>query len=88
MLLTQAKWSTFTTRQIPPSTMSEVALNVSCDSREDVDAMNKAASEHGGRPDIIPVQDHGFMYGRDFADPDGHVWGAVWMEMSAIPSTE
>ena len=43
MLLTYAKWRTFTTRPIPPNTSSEVALNVSCDSREGVDAMNNAA---------------------------------------------
>ena len=88
ILLTQAKWRTFTTRPIPPKTSSEVALIVSCDSREDVDAMNTSASEHGGTADINPVQDHGFMYGRDFADPDGHIWGAMWMDMSAMPSTE
>jgi hypothetical protein len=86
MLLTYAKWGTFTTRPIPPRTSSEVALNVSCESREAVDAMNKSASEHGGTPDINPVEDHGSMYGRDFADPDGHVWGAMWMDMSARPS--
>ena len=88
MLLTHAKWRTFTTRPIPPKTSSEVALNVSCDSREEVDAMNKSAFENGGTADINPVQDHGFMYGRDFADPDGHVWGAMWMDMSAIPSSQ
>jgi uncharacterized protein len=87
MLLTQAKWRTFTTRPIPPNTSSEVALMVSCDSREDVDAMNAAASKHGGIGDINPIQDHGSMYGRDFADPDGHVWGAMWMDMSAMPSS-
>ena len=87
MLLTHAKWRTFTTRPIPPTTSSEVALTVSCDSREDVDAMNTLASENGGTADINPVQDHGFMYGRDFADPDGHVWGAIWMDMSARPSS-
>ena len=86
MLLTHARWSTFTTRPIPPSTSSEVALNISCDSRDEVDAMNKAASEHGGTGDINPVEEHGFMYGRDFADPDGHIWGAMWMDMSAMPS--
>lgn len=86
MLLTHARWSTFTTRPIPPSTSSEVALNISCDSREQVDAMNKAASEHGGTGDINPIEEHGFMYGRDFADPDGHIWGAMWMDMSAMPS--
>jgi hypothetical protein len=86
-LLTYEKWRTFTTRPIPPNTSSEVALTVSCDSRDEVDAMNTSASEHGGTADINPVQDHGFMYGRDFADPDGHVWGAMWMDMSAMPSS-
>lgn len=87
MLLTHAKWRTFTTRPIPPKTSSEVALNVSCASREDVDAMNKAAFENGGTADINPVEEHGFMYGRDFTDPDGHVWGAMWMDMSAMPAS-
>ncbi|MGC3982960.1 MAG: VOC family protein [Steroidobacteraceae bacterium] len=80
MLLTHAKWRTFTTRPIPPSTSSEVGLNISCDSREHVDAMNKAAAENGGTADINPVEEHGTMYGRDFTDPDGHIWGAMWME--------
>lgn len=88
MLLTHDKWRTFTTRPIAPKTSSEVALNISCESREDVDAMNKAAAENGGTADINPVEEHGTMYGRDFSDPDGHVWGAMWMDMSAMPSTE
>jgi uncharacterized protein len=87
MLLTHAKWHTFTTRPIPPKTSSEVALNISCDSREEVDAMNKAAFEKGGTADINPVEDYPFMYGRDFADPDGHVWGAKWMDISAMPAS-
>ena len=85
-LLTREKWSTFTDRPIPPSTSSEVALNVSCETRAEVDAMNAAAGRHGGRADINPVQDHPFWYGRDFADPDGHVWGAMWMDASAMPT--
>lgn len=87
MLLNYAKWSGFTTRPIPPITSSEVALNLSCASREEVDAMNNTALKFGGIADINPVQDHGFMYGRDFTDLDGHIWGAVWMDMSAIPAT-
>lgn len=89
MLLTHAKWRTFTTRPIPPSTSSEVALSLSCDSRAAVDAMNAAAAANGGTADINPVEDHGFMYGRDMADPDGHIWGAVWMAedwMDAAPA--
>ena len=87
MLLTYDSWRTFTTRPIPPKTSSEVGLNISCDSREAVDAMNSAAAANGGIPDINPIEDHGFMYGRDFADPDGHVWGAKWMDLSAMPSS-
>lgn len=85
MLLTHAKWSTFTTRPIPPPTSSEVSLSLSCDSRDAVDAMNQAAAANGGTADINPVQDHGFMYGRDMADLDGHIWGAVWMDPAAFP---
>src|SRR3546814_12137754 len=48
MLVTHAKWRTFTSRPIPPSTSSEVALNLSCESRESVDAMNAAAAAKGG----------------------------------------
>jgi uncharacterized protein len=88
MLLTHEKWRRLTTRPIPPKTSSEVALNVSCDSREGVDVMNNAAAENGGTADINPVEDHGFMYGRDFADLDGHIWGAMWMDMSANPSSQ
>ncbi|HSD36402.1 MAG TPA: VOC family protein [Rhodocyclaceae bacterium] len=87
VLLAYEKWRTLTDRPIAPKTSSEVGLCVSCDSREEVDAMNRAASENGGTADINPVEDYEFMYGRDFIDPDGHVWGAKWMDMSAMPSS-
>lgn len=86
MLHTHAKWSTFTSRPIPPANSSEVMLAVSCGSREAVDSMNQAASKHGGQADINKVQDLGFLYNRALADPDGHVWEAVWMDPSAIPA--
>jgi predicted lactoylglutathione lyase len=85
MLLTHAKWRTFTTRAIPQPTSSEVMLAVSCESREAVDAMNTAAAASGGGSDVNPIQDLGFMYSRDFTDPDGHVWEAVWMDPAAVP---
>lgn len=80
MILTHDKWRTFTTRPIPPSTSSEVSLALSVDSKEAVDAMNEAAAANGGTADINPTEDHGFMYGRDLTDPDGHVWGPFWMD--------
>jgi predicted lactoylglutathione lyase len=86
MLHTHTKWRNFTSRPIPPATSSEVMLALSCDSREAVDAMNDAAAANGGTADINPVQDLGFMYNRNLADPDGHVWEAAWMNSAAIPS--
>lgn len=85
MLLSHAKWKTFTSRPIPPSTSSEVMLALSCDSREEVDKLNTLANQFGGSKDINPKQDLGFMYNRNLADPDGHVWEMFWMDPSAIP---
>ena len=84
MLLTHAKWRGFTNRPIPPSTSSEVMLALSCDSREAVDAMNDTAAKNGGTADINAIQDLGFMYNRNLADPDGHVWEAIWMDPTAM----
>lgn len=86
MLLSQAKWRTFTTRPIPPSTSSEVMLALSLESRDAVDAMAAAAAANGGTADINPIEDHGFMYTRDLADPDGHAVGAMWMDLAAMPA--
>lgn len=57
-------------------------LAVSCDSRAAVDTMNEAA-KHGGTADINAQQDYGFMYNRSLADPDGHLWEAMWMDPAA-----
>lgn len=83
MLLTHDRWRTFTARPIPPADSSEVMLALSCDDKAHVDALNDAASRLGGKADVNPAQDLGFMYNRDFADPDGHVWEAMWMDMAA-----
>ncbi|NNG36809.1 VOC family protein [Nakamurella aerolata] len=53
-------------------------LAVSADSREHVDRLADAAIAAGGTE--VRVQDQGFMYGRSYADPDGHVWELMWMD--------
>jgi predicted lactoylglutathione lyase len=88
LLHTHAKWRKLTKRPLPPVTSSEVILALSCDSREAVDAMNKAVAANGGTSDINPVQDLGFMYDRGLTDPNGHIWEAVWMNQAAIPSDD
>lgn len=86
MLLTHAKWRTFTDRPIAPANSSEVALAITVADRAAVDAMIETAAIHGGIADINPMQDHGFMYSRSLGDPDGHIWEPFWMDPAAIPS--
>ena len=84
MLLTHDFYRTFTTKEIAdPSRSSGVLLALSCDSPAEVDAMVERAVEGGGKADPGPKQDHGFMYGRSFEDPDGHHWEPHWMDPSA-----
>ena len=84
MLLTHEKYKQFTSKKIVDArTSSEVMIALSADSREDVDGMVGRAKAAGGSPDPTPTQDFGFMYGRSFEDPDGHIWEVVWMDVEA-----
>lgn len=83
MLLTHAKWQGFTTRPICPPGTSEVALALSCDSRDAVNALVGAGAAAGGKADVNPPEDHGFMFQRTICDPDDHVWEPFWMDQAA-----
>lgn len=85
MLLTHDKWRTFTDRAIPDAHASaQVLLCLSRDSREAVDAVVAQAEAVGGKIDPNATQDYGFMYGRSYADPDGHIWEVMWMDPAAV----
>ena len=89
MLLTHEKWATFTSKAIPDAhTTAQVLLCVSADSRDAVDGQVDKAVKAGGKADPTPTQDFGFMYGRSFEDPDGHIWEVMWMDPTAIPAGE
>ncbi len=66
-----------------PRTATAALYALSCDSREEVDAMVEKAVGAGGDT-WMPAQDHGFMYGSSFTDPDGHVWEVMWMDPTAV----
>lgn len=85
MLVTHAKWRTFTQRPFPPAGTIASMLSLAMASRDAVDAMNRVAAAHGGQADANPAEDHGFLYTRDLADPDGHLWGVFWMDPTALP---
>jgi hypothetical protein len=81
MLLTKPFYSTFTSKPIADAhKTSEVLLCISCASPAEVDQLSDAAGANGGKPDVGPKQDMGFMYGRSFEDPDGHIWEPMWMD--------
>jgi predicted lactoylglutathione lyase len=84
MLLVKPFFQTFTKKPIADSTRTtEVLVALSADSRAAVDAMLTKALAAGAEEAREP-QDHGFMYGRSFEDPDGHIWEIVWMDPAAV----
>ena len=84
MLLTHDKWADFTPKAIPDArSNAQVMLALSADSKNDVNGLVDKAVAAGGSADPTPTQDFGFMFGRSFEDPDGHIWETMWMDMEA-----
>jgi predicted lactoylglutathione lyase len=84
MLLTEKLFSTFTTKSLADSSRStEAIMALSSESREEVDRLTEKALATGGSPSNQP-QDEGFMYGRSFQDPDGHLWEVLYMDPAAL----
>jgi uncharacterized protein len=84
MLLTKKMFAGFTPRPVADATKTtEVLVALSQDSRQAVDKLLEAALEAGGT-EVRDPMDHGFMYGRAFADPDGHIWEPFWMDPAHV----
>lgn len=85
MLLTHDFWKTFTDKAIPDAHKNaQLMLALSQTDRSAVDAIVEKAAAAGGKADPNATQDFGFMYGRSFEDPDGHIWEPNWMDMAAV----
>lgn len=85
MLLVESFFHTFTGNKAIADArkVTEVLVCLSCQSREDVDALVAKAVAAGGRIPREP-QDHGFMYGHSFEDLDGHIWELAYMDEAAV----
>lgn len=84
MLLTHPKYREFTRKEIADSTtVSEVMIALSAESRAAVDA-TLAAALKGGATEPRDRIDMGFMYNRAFDDLDGHTWEVLWMDPAAV----
>jgi predicted lactoylglutathione lyase len=84
MLLTQQFFAGFTKKPVADArAATEVLLALSCETRDDVDALvAKAVAAGAATP--IEARDHGFMYQHGFEDPDGHQWEVFWMDEAAM----
>jgi predicted lactoylglutathione lyase len=84
MLLTRDRFADFVPGEVgDPARATSVLNALSAASREEVDDLLARALASGGAP-WQPAQDHGFMYGTSFTDPDGNVWEAIWMDPAAL----
>ncbi len=84
MLLTEPFFKTFISpKEIANAhTSTEVLLGLSAESREEVDTFFQKAILAGAKE--TKTYDHGFMYGKDFEDLDGHIWEIFWMDPKHI----
>ncbi|HZG05924.1 MAG TPA: VOC family protein [Streptomyces sp.] len=84
MLLTEPFFKTFTPKKVADASAgTEAIVTLGLDSREEVDELADKALAVGGSPANEP-DDQGFMYGRSFQDPDGHLWEVFHMDLAAM----
>ncbi|AYA37642.1 glyoxalase/bleomycin resistance/extradiol dioxygenase family protein [Hymenobacter oligotrophus] len=88
MLLVEPFFQTFTPKAIADSSQStEVIICLSADSRAEVDALVDKAMAAGAKQSK-PLQNHDFMYARNFQDPDGHLWEVMHMDPAVIEQAQ
>lgn len=86
MLCPQDRFRDFTPKAICDTSKAvEVLINLSCESREEVDGLVAKALAAGGATYDKP-EDLGFMYSHSFLDLDGHGWGLF--HVSTMPNQE
>ncbi|WP_438446551.1 VOC family protein [Gorillibacterium sp. sgz5001074] len=85
MLLTEDFFKGFSKKDIPDTVgASEVIVALQVNTKEEVDTLADKAIAAGAKPYNDP-SDHGFMYTRNFQDPDHHLWEIFWMDPNAAP---
>jgi len=81
MLVTEDRFRDFINGELGSASASTSAIYcLSAESPQEVDRLVSRALASGGKPwkDLMQC---GPMYGHSFADPDGHVWEVLHMEL-------
>lgn len=88
MLLRRDYFAGFTPRPVADAhSTTEALIALTAESREAVDELLGKAVAAGAKDlrtmDEQNAAGHTYMYGRSYADLDGHIWEILWMEPSA-----
>jgi predicted lactoylglutathione lyase len=84
MLHTPDSFRRFTSKDLSDAhKTTEVLLTLQVENKEMVNELTDKALKAGGREPRAP-EDHGFMFGRAFEDPDGHIWEIFWMDPKGV----
>ena len=84
MLISHARFKDFTPyAMVDAHRSTEVLVALQLANRAQVEEVTNQALAAGGK-DFRPPEDHGWMYGRAFQDPDGHIWEPFCMDVAAM----
>lgn len=84
MLLTHPKVKEFTKKKIADAhKTTELLTALAVESKDKVNEIADKALKAGGA-ETYPPKDYGFMFGRSFEDPDGHIWEVFYMDPAHV----
>ncbi|WP_342511987.1 VOC family protein [Sporosarcina sp. FSL K6-1522] len=86
MLFPESTFRGFTKNAIADSQQgTEVLFSLGANSKDEVDEIALKVEGSGGTVLSKSEERDGWMYGCLFADPDGHRWNVLYMDMSKMP---
>ena len=86
MLFPESSFSGFAGNVVVDSRQgTEVLFSLGANSKDEVDEIAFKVEGAGGTVFSKPSEHGGWMYGCGFADPDGHRWNVLYMDMSKMP---
>ena len=86
MIFPESSFSGFVGNAVAdPRQGNEVLFSLGANSKEEVDEIVLKVEGAGGTVFSKPDEHGGWMYGCGFADPEGHRWNVLYMDMSKMP---
>jgi len=81
----EATFQGFINNKVTDASSTETCLSLGATSVKEVDDRLKQAVDAGATVFSKSDDMEGWMYGAGFADPDGHRWNLLYMDMAKMP---